>query len=286
MEPQGYTSIPEFNFQELKKNATLVILGKRRSGKTHAARYIYSKHLIKTKRTLVIAGNKDCAREWLSAVPGQCCVIKDIARLDGIRNYQDNKAKEGPIKDKYSITIIIDDCGADRTFMFHPLLIDIMSNGRHYGMQIVILLQYITQLHPQNRSQLDYVGILYTNNETALKKVSNEFSNSMGFSEFKECLKISTESGGMLWIDNTIHVGNSNSANLFYVPRSPSVWECAVSVTNKFTNILEKSIPSSTDIVLIDDSDSHAYSPHTLRVVSSVAEIMCGALGGKVFSAM
>ena len=70
---------------------------------------------------------------------------KDENHLKRIRDYQDmtlsNIEKVDIIPRKYRICIILDDCGSDRTFMHSNIMKDILSNGRHYGMTIMILCQ-------------------------------------------------------------------------------------------------------------------------------------------------
>ena len=90
--------------------------------------------------------------------------------------------------------------------MYHKTIKDLMSNGRHYGIYCIFLLQYLNQFHPQNRAQLDYVGLLHTNNVNHLKKVHTEYSPNCNLKLFRAIIGAATRDRGICWIDNTKHV--------------------------------------------------------------------------------
>jgi hypothetical protein len=240
-------------FNSIKQFASIVLLGKRRTGKTTWARYIvqflsqsvYNEHQnngtqgpenegipVGVHRFIAVCGNKDCEGEWERSIPGCFVVEKNKEYLEGIVRYQNKKADaykhvEGGIPAEQQIVLIFDDCGYDSSFMHSSVIKDILSNGRHYGMYCVFLMQYITQLHPANRSQMDYIGLLSTSNQNNLKKVWTEYAGQCDFKVFLKIISAATANFGMCWIDNTLHTsyetGGANVSNIFYKKISSDV---------------------------------------------------------------
>lgn len=200
--------IKEANFEGILECASIAIIGKRRTGKTTWAKYIVQSIASTCDRFVVISGTRDNVSEWKDVISPLFIVGKSIEYLRQVKEYQDTKCSlytsDGhAIPRKYKITIILDDCGSDKKFMHHNVMKDILSNGRHYGMNIIILAQYINQMHSGNRDQLDYVGVLHTSNQKNVKKIHEEYGSVCSLREFRYILRALTVDRGMCWIDNT-----------------------------------------------------------------------------------
>jgi hypothetical protein len=201
-------NIKEADYSTLEHSASIVILGKRRTGKTTWCKYILQYLNKDIDRFVALCGNKDNVAEWKRIIQPLYVMPKNLAYLKKLRDYQDTKVapfseNQQPIPRKYRICIIFDDCGSDRTFMRDPIINDLLSNGRHYGMTLVFLCQYLNQLHLENRNQIDYLGMLYTSNQKNIKKVHEEFANVAELRTFRFVLNACTTNRGMCWIDNT-----------------------------------------------------------------------------------
>jgi hypothetical protein len=200
--------ILEAEFSSIKPNASIVLLGKRRTGKTTWAKVILQTLDKSIHRFVAFCGNKDNECEWKRILPPLFVMRKNIESLTKLRDYQDRKVSEFTSNDlevpvKYRVCVILDDCGSDRKFMHSNIIKDILSNGRHYGMTLVILCQYLNQLHPENRDQLDYLGILYTSNHKNIKKIHEEYVNMTDIRTFKFVVNACTVDRGCCWVDNT-----------------------------------------------------------------------------------
>lgn len=227
--PRGDIILKRADFTNLKLYFSAAFFGKRRTGKTTWAKILLQcvKHM--AHRIIVFCGNKDCEGEWLKILPACFVVTKDLDYLQTIVTYQNEIAdqyKNHPdgIPLEYRMILIIDDCGSDKQFMHSKVMNDIMANGRHYGMYTVFLLQYFTQLHPQNRCQLDYAGILATNNLKNLKTLHSEYGGNCSLAVFMQIVSLATDGFGVCWVDNTIHVPYDpvtlNVSNLMYQKKS------------------------------------------------------------------
>lgn len=200
--------IREANLFSIEPNASIALLGKRRTGKTTWAKYILYHLQSKIDRFVALCGNKDNASEWKRVINPLFVMDKSIKFLEALRDYQDMRVSKYsqenlPIPKKYQICVILDDCGSDKSFMFSRIMRDMLSNGRHYGMTVIILAQYLNQMHSENRDQIDYLGMLYTSNLRNLKKVQEEYVNVSNLRTFKCVLNACAADKGMCWIDNT-----------------------------------------------------------------------------------
>ena len=201
-------NIKEANFAEIEQFAAVAFLGKRRTGKITWAKYFVQYLSQFCDRYRVICGNKDNISEWAEIISPLYIPTKDNVSLESIRDYQDSRcseytSKKLPVPRKYMLTLIIDDCGSDRQFMHSATMKDLLSNGRHYGMYIILLVQYLNQMHAVNRDQLDYIGVLFTANTKNIRKLYEEYINVCDLRTFEYTLHAITANRGLCWIDNT-----------------------------------------------------------------------------------
>ena len=212
--------INEANFHQIAEFSTVALLGKRRSGKTTWATSLIQFLVGKCDKFVVHCGNKDNMTEWRKVVPPAYVHTKNLEHLRKVRNHQDtvcsvysNKQQTIPVLDR--LTLILDDCGSDTKFMHSDVMKDLLSNGRHYGLYIIILVQYLNQMHAVNRDQLDYIGVLHTTNSRNIDKLFNEYCNVCDKLVFAAILKALTCNRGLCWIDNTISSAHINEC-IFY----------------------------------------------------------------------
>ena len=208
------------DFNSLQKDSTISIVGKRRAGKTTVGRYIAQFIKSGVTRFIAMCGTRESQTEWCMNLPQLFVVDKSVAALQKIIRYQDSKVVKcgvdgkydggesvGGVPDKYRVCLIIDDCGCDKKFMNSPEIREIFANGRHYGISTVIMLQYFNQLTSDNRSNLDYLGVLNTNNLVGIKKIWQEFGGGLSFIQFQRVVtKTTKKQGHMCWINNTASV--------------------------------------------------------------------------------
>ena len=222
-------TLKEHSLDKLASCISALILGKRRTGKSTLASHIVSKlSQAGIKRFAVFCGNRENIIEWQRVVHPLFVHGKDIDALERIVRWQEDhvgadreafeerekvKQQDNPkyVCAEYSVPlhlqvcVVIDDMGNDRAVMHSKLFKDIQSNGRHYGMSVLFLLQYITQLHPENRDQADYIAMLQTTNTKSVDKVFAEYVTSTCCSRqrFAHLLAACTSKRGKcMFIDN------------------------------------------------------------------------------------
>jgi hypothetical protein len=215
-------SLKAANLSKLAPIPLIGIIGKRRSGKTFHTKSFIAETKQKHNRIIVMCGTKDNKKEWSPAVhPLYDVVPKSLSHLEKVRAWQDvNVSKysdEGVcIPESLQLTLVIEDCGSDKEFMNSTVMKDLLSNSRHYGITLILLLQCLAQLPSQNRTQLDYIGLLNTNNAKSMSRVRQDYCSMVDDRTFSCILKKCTEDRGMMWIDNTVNT-SSLADMLFFV---------------------------------------------------------------------
>ena len=103
------------------------------------------------------------------------------------------------------ILLILDDCVCEDNFKKNQSdtpLNRLAVNGRHWGVSLVILSQKYNAISSYIRSQLDYIVLFETKNQTELKTLYEEF----GFGSFKSYMKflhkVYTDKHDIMIIDN------------------------------------------------------------------------------------
>jgi len=220
--------IKEIDFAKIHHDAVFVLVGKRRTGKTTWGKVIISALNGKIGRFCLIAGNKDVRYEWSDSISSLYVTPKAFgeAKLEELRNYQENRVcmytkKNEPIPYKYRVCVILDDCGSDIKFMKSNIIRDILANGRHYGMFTLIMVQYYYQIPRRCRENIDYLGLLRTNNKDNLRKIHTELVGHTTARAFRFCSAALTGDFGLLFIDNTTPTAVKVSDSVFYKNSDP-----------------------------------------------------------------
>lgn len=185
----------EFDFDEADLLNTIPcaswsINGRRRAGKTQCAGNVCEKLSEQgMPRFVAFCGNKDNETEWGKKIPPLYIHPKNPEAVVGICRYQeqlisglhrlhDNReeenARNNPGHEEVEFvppmwarwTVIFDDCGNDDAFMRHPVIKRLTTEGRHFGADVIFLVQSFTQLSKENRRNIEYVILVtYTSDD-------------------------------------------------------------------------------------------------------------------------
>ena len=214
-----HLNIVNAHFNTLPQSC-ISIFGRRRTGKTHWAMFMVTKLSKHIDRFIVFCGNKDNMVEWEKVLHPIFIHGKNLKILADVKRYQENKVsrsrkqwtKSGRDVDdfvvprKLRLCVVLDDCGSDRAFMHSKLVKEMSTDGRHYGIDLLLVGQYINQLHSEVRDQLDYIALLKTRNQTNLEKIYKEYISSSILPKHQWTYVLSActrKKGWMCWIDNS-----------------------------------------------------------------------------------
>ena len=177
-----------------------LIIGKRGTGKT-----ILAKDLLYHKRTLAAgiccSGTED-GNCWYQKFIPDSFVYNEFDKLavERLVSRQRDLRKKG-VTDP--VFLILDDCMYDKRILREKVIRNLFYNGRHWGIFTLLTAQYMLDLGPDLRTNVDYVFImrepLRANREKLWKAFGGIFPT---FDQFNAVLDHTTENFGCLVINN------------------------------------------------------------------------------------
>lgn len=200
-------SLKKFKIKEMVPNATILLLGRRRSGKSWLVRDIFYHHR-DIPAGLIFSGTEQANPFFGDFVP-DCFIHSDydpeliasvlakqstkvretrsLARktLEGSKTKLNNLPRDSLIKiSKDGLTqsnrffIVLDDMLADvGSWKKEKTIQEIFFNGRHFNLFFILTMQYPLGIPPALRSNIDYVFIF---NEPSIKNRKNIYEGYAG----------------------------------------------------------------------------------------------------------
>lgn len=220
--------IKRFDPRTIKEGALCLMVAKRGSGKSVLARDImYHKRDIPFG--IVMSGTEDGNSFYSSFVP-DLFVYSDFDRdaLERLINRQRRMAKQGVADPCF---VIMDDLAFDKRFLSDRLMRALFFNGRHWRIFLLICVQYLMDIPPAMRAQIDYVFCLKENMYRE-KLYRNFFRVFPSLDAFNACMDVVTDDYGCLVLDNTKNSSRVSDVCFHYKARperkfrvgSPAFW--------------------------------------------------------------
>lgn len=122
-----------------------------------------------------------------------------------------------PNKQGYRVLVILDDCCYDKKILRSKVIREIFMNGRHRHVTLIISAQYVMDMPPDLRTQVDYVFALRENvikNRERLWKQFFGFFDS--FKHFAKVMDDCTQNYECLVCDNKTSKDNSIESCVFW----------------------------------------------------------------------
>ena len=165
--------ITYFNPANMRPGAVVLIVGRRGSGKSTLAKDImsYQRHC---KRGVCVSATERANPFWKEAIP-KCFIhyeYSDNVTKELFKMQKKVKKKLGYNEDAFAI---YDDCMFDRSFMKSKLTRRVFMNGRHQKIFTLVTAQWVMDVPPDMRANVDYTIVLRDNiraNRERIYKVS------------------------------------------------------------------------------------------------------------------
>lgn len=168
-------SLRKFKMKNILPDATILILGRRRSGKSFLTRDIFYHHK-NIPSGVVFSGTEEASPFFGNFIPDSFIHSEyDPELMESIMNHQKKKIREAKAdglseSGKHSsnnLFIVLDDMLHDaQNWKKEKTIKSIFFNGRHYNFLFILTMQYPLGITPELRSNIDYVFIF---NEPSLK---------------------------------------------------------------------------------------------------------------------
>lgn len=184
----------------IPRDSTIAIVAKRRSGKSTLIRNIL--YEMNPNRVVAFIGSESGTAYYSQFIsPLYIHTTWDPQIIQAIIDHQRTYFDGDPRK---ILAIVIDDWGFDKVVMKSKELRELMQNGRHIGVQVIIAVQFLRSIPFENRGNFDIICVLRENNKNNQKILHEEcFSVFDTLADFRRVLQQTTDNFGVLVQDNT-----------------------------------------------------------------------------------
>lgn len=191
-----------FEVASLKPNRNILIVGKKGTGKTVLMRYLLSKMTTRFDYVMGMTPSASSAEVMRSFMPSSAIFGEydesAIERLvASLRSLTDSGVKK-------HVLLLLDDCAYDKKIFKSKVMRYIFMNGRHINLTFVCLMQYVMDMPPDLRTNVDYVFALKENALNNRVKLYTNFFSVFGSPKvFSACMDVLTEDNCAIVLDQT-----------------------------------------------------------------------------------
>lgn len=212
----GKKQLKPFDTSTYKVDATSLVVGKRRAGKSYYSRFLV--YHIGTPYPLVYVFTLTKSNRWWE----QCVADKYIFEgyqphiIDALMKNNDQKAEAG-IEDR-EILIILDDIIGEDDIKNDRVLKKIFTLGRHKGIALLVLIQYAFAVSTIARGNSDYVFSTLQLQNRQREALQKDYGDVMDKNEFYNMLDDNTQDRNMLVMD--LSENTPSADNIFFVSKA------------------------------------------------------------------
>ncbi len=193
--------LKKFDLSKLEDNATILVVGRRRTGKTTLVTdLMYHKRHI--PMCMVMSGSEMGNGHYSHYVPDTMVYTSyDPAALERLIGLQKRKKADGT---SCNVLLLCDDLAFDTRVRRDQNVSELMANGRHLDICFVNIVQFLTALHPSHRQNIDKVFCFREASRNAREALyKNFFGMFPSFAEFCEVFEQTTQGYDAMVVDNT-----------------------------------------------------------------------------------
>jgi|UniRef100_A0A6C0BH47 hypothetical protein len=204
--------LKKFDISRVQDDNVVVLLGKRKTGKSFLIRDIMYYHRDIPVGS-VISGSESSNNFYGSMVPKLFIhedykpeIIDNILKRQSaiMKRYNKEKKQYGKTSIDPRAFLIMDDCLHDNCWKRDKNIRYIFMNGRHRKLMFLLPMQYPLGVPPDLRTNVDFAFILRENNFNNRKRIYENYASIFPtFDVFCSVMDVITEGYGCLVIDNT-----------------------------------------------------------------------------------
>ena len=251
----------KFNLNKIKDDATIALIGGRRTGKTTIIKDVlyHKRHM---SGAIVMSGTDECTDAYTGIVPDS--FIFDGWRPDiaaKLLKRQKRLKRSGKSDKSIGIILLMEDLGFDSKIWAKSREIkNIFMNGRHNKIMCILPMQYVVGIGPDLRQQIDYIFILRENKHNLREKIWEHWAGIFPNAEiFGKVLSQCSNNYECLVIDNTSNENQDIEDNVFWFKADVHTKKFRIGSDKYWNSHLKKYNPRYMD----DESDHETMT--TLR---------------------
>jgi hypothetical protein len=199
--------LSEFDPSQMKIDATIVAVGKRRTGKTWVFRNIMYQFKDKFEAGIVISQTDELNKFWRQYVPKKYIYNKYQPEILQTVFRRQKKILNDPNlteaeKDKQApFFILLDDVISDQRLKYDEALMELFVAGRHYRLFVLITTQYAKAITPTLRGNTDYCFMMKCIQQRQLEALWEDFGSFLTKDAFAQIINAYTEDNEVLVVN-------------------------------------------------------------------------------------
>lgn len=213
----GELDIRRFDPSTMKPHRISVCIGKRGTGKSILIQDIMYHMRNQLHYGLAMTPTQQSAESFRSYMPASSVYNEyRVDVLGRMLSTQRSRSQERGMAGVRPLFLVLDDCMYDKSVIKGKEIRDLFMNGRHYKMFFVAAVQYLMDLSPALRTQVDYCFALRENVIANRERLYKYFFGIFpSYDDFSRVLDACTANFECLVIDNTVQ-SNSISDCVFW----------------------------------------------------------------------
>lgn len=194
--------IKKFDPQQMKPHRIILLVGRRGSGKSVLMRDLMEQISKRVDFGIAMTPTEDTMSVFREHIPESSIYGGfDSCKMERMLNMQRALCKE---QKQRALYVIMDDCMYDKRVLRSTAMRDLFMNGRHMHITFFNAMQYVMDMGPDLRTQVDYVFAFKENILTNKNKMWKYFFGMFDrFDDFQRVYDRCTDNYGVMVLDNT-----------------------------------------------------------------------------------
>ena len=262
----------EFDLTQIADDATVVAVGKRRTGKSWVFRNIMHAKQDRFTAGVVFSQTDELNKFWRTYVPAKFIYKKfSPAILNLIFERQKKILNSDRLteaeKEKYApFFILLDDVISDDQIRYDPTIMELFVAGRHYKLFVLITTQYARSITPVLRGNTDYCFIMRTIQKRQLDSLWEDYAGFLTKDAWHQLVEANTYDNEVLVIDTCSDVNTQYLDMLYwfkaidpgpFLVGSPEYWAAAQSSSNEAVPPMPGNDAASSLLTVADCAPAH-----------------------------
>ena len=205
----------KFDMSKIAPDATIMVVGKRRTGKSTLIRDILRSMVGKLDFGIAMCGSEDTGKAMAEYIPPSC-IYDDFspAALDVLLRVQQRGVASGTCKPVY---LVMDDTMYDKQTLKSKNMRMLFMNGRHRKIFFLCAVQYLMDIPPDIRTNVDYLFVLKENVLSNREKLHKQFFGMFAeYKDFSVVMNSCTSGFQCMVLDNTARSNDPSDCVFWY----------------------------------------------------------------------
>ena len=208
----------------VKESATILLVGRRGTGKSTLLRdlaYRFAQNNL-VDYAVGMSPTEESSTSMGSFLPRSA--IYNGFEEKVVQNMMDVQRRQLRSSRGYRAALFLDDCAYDKSVMKSKIIREVFMNGRHRRILLLMAMQYVLDMPPDLRSNVDIIIAARDNILSSREKLwKNFFGFFSSLSEFNKCFDACTNNYEVLVLHNQGAGTNNIEDCLFWYKADPNI---------------------------------------------------------------